>query len=89
MLNQSEIDLLKQQTVPPQFNFISNKKIDGIQGKRLEVDSPIDGKIFTSITDSTAEDVDIAVKAARTSFEQGVWSQSAPAFRKKNNAQMG
>jgi|TARA_B110000263_G_C15310922_1_gene513198 gamma-glutamyl-gamma-aminobutyraldehyde dehydrogenase len=83
MLNQGEINRLKEQTVLPQFNFISNKKTDGIKGKRLDVDSPIDGKVFTSITDSTAEDVDLAVKAARTTFEQGIWSQAAPVFRKK------
>ena len=47
MLNQGEINRLKEQTVLPQFNFISNKKTDGIKGKRLDVDSPIDGKVFT------------------------------------------
>lgn len=83
MLNQSEINRLKEQEVPAQFNFINNVKVDGIKGKRLDVDSPVDGKIFTSITDSTVEDVDIAVSAARRTFEQGVWSQAAPAFRKK------
>jgi len=83
MLNQSEIYRLKVQTVPPQLNFINNEKVDGKKGKRLDVDSPVDGKIFTSITDSTVEDVDSAVNAARTIFEQGVWSQAAPAFRKK------
>jgi gamma-glutamyl-gamma-aminobutyraldehyde dehydrogenase len=83
MLNQSEINRLKELAVPPQLNFINNEKVAGIKGKRLDVDSPVDGKVFTSITDSTVEDVDMAVKAARTTFEQGVWSQAAPAFRKK------
>lgn len=83
MLNQSEINRLKEQAVLPQSNFINNEKVDGIKGKRLDVDSPVDGKVFTSITDSTVEDVDMAVNAARTVFEQGVWSQAAPSFRKK------
>lgn len=49
----------------------------------LEVISPIDGTTLTTLADAQAEDVDAAVKAARTSFEAGTWSRAAPAERKK------
>ncbi|MCJ8270268.1 MAG: aldehyde dehydrogenase family protein, partial [Psychrosphaera sp.] len=83
MLNQNKINQLRAQPVEPQLNFINNEKVDGIKGQRLDVQSPIDGKVFTSITDSSVEDVDAAVNAARTAFDKGTWSQAAPAIRKK------
>jgi gamma-glutamyl-gamma-aminobutyraldehyde dehydrogenase len=49
----------------------------------MDVISPIDGKKLTTIGDAGAEDVDLAVKAARAAFERGNWSKAAPAERKK------
>ncbi|MGO3929863.1 aldehyde dehydrogenase [Rhodopseudomonas pseudopalustris] len=45
--------------------------------------SPIDGRTITDVAAGDAEDIDRAVKAARTAFESGVWSRQTPAQRKK------
>ncbi|MEH6445059.1 MAG: aldehyde dehydrogenase family protein [Oceanospirillaceae bacterium] len=83
MLNQSNIDSLRVQQVAAQQNFINNQHIAGVAGHSLAVESPIDGIVFTSIVDSTAEDVELAVSAARAVFASGQWSGAAPAFRSK------
>lgn len=81
MLEQSEIDVLRAQAVPPQFNLIDNRKVEGVEGLRLDVESPIDGEVFSSIVDAGDADVDAAVAAARTAFNSGSWSAATPAFR--------
>lgn len=45
--------------------------------------SPIDGRLFTTIADGDANDIDRAVKHARRAFDGGSWSRAAPAHRKK------
>jgi gamma-glutamyl-gamma-aminobutyraldehyde dehydrogenase len=49
----------------------------------MDVNSPIDGSLLTTIADASAADVDLAVRAARTVFEKGAWSKAAPAERKR------
>lgn len=80
-MQQTDIDILRKQSVAPQSHWIAGKAHSGAGD--LPVVSPIDGKVFTTIADGTAEDVNRAVKAARRSFESGVWSNAAPAERKK------
>lgn len=79
MLNQEAIDTLASQPVPPRGHLINGRMVEG-QG-RLEVTSPIDGKVITTIAAGTAEDVDAAVAAARAAFPG--WARSGPAFRRK------
>lgn len=81
MLEQSAIDGLARQPVAAQGHVIGGKRVMGAGA--LDVVSPIDGKVFTTIADGTQADVDAAVAAARAAFEKGSWSRSAPAFRKK------
>ncbi|EPJ50723.1 MAG: aldehyde dehydrogenase [Osedax symbiont Rs2] len=83
MLDQANIDELRSRAIPEQHNFIDNQFVINPTAKRLAVDSPIDGKVFTSICDSSSEDVDAAVLAARAAFNRGEWSKAAPAYRKK------
>jgi aldehyde dehydrogenase (NAD+) len=54
---------------------IDGKPADSLSGKRIEVASPSDGKVFASIPASGEADVDRAVKAARRAFEEGPWSR--------------
>ena len=44
--------------------------------------TPIDNSIIGQIASGTADDVDVAVKVARDSFENGEWRRLAPAERK-------
>jgi aldehyde dehydrogenase (NAD+) len=57
------------------MNLIDGKPADSLSGARIDVASPSDGKVFSSIPASNAADVDRAVKSAHRAFEQGPWSR--------------
>jgi gamma-glutamyl-gamma-aminobutyraldehyde dehydrogenase len=80
---QDKIDQLRTQDVAPQSLFIGGRWQAPASGASMDVISPIDGRKLTTIADASAEDVDLAVKAARAAFEKGTWSKAAPAERKK------
>jgi acyl-CoA reductase-like NAD-dependent aldehyde dehydrogenase len=63
--------------------FINGKFAAAASGKTFDCISPIDGKVLTKVASCDKEDVDLAVKAARTVFEKGTWSQMAPLQRKR------
>ena len=79
MLNQEAIDALASQAVPARGHLINGRMVEG--SERIEVTSPIDGKLLTTIAAGTEKDVDDAVAAARAAFPK--WSRSGPAFRRK------
>ncbi len=79
---QSEIDALRRIAVPAQQHFIAGAPDPG-SGARLDTLSPIDGQVLTTIAEGDATDVDRAVRAARGSFESGVWANAALGERKK------
>ncbi|MCR6633732.1 aldehyde dehydrogenase [Devosia sp.] len=81
MLDQAGIDRLASVPIAPQQHLINGVRVSAEQ--RLDVVSPINGKVITSIADASAGDVDRAVAAARAAYDKGTWSRSAPAFRKK------
>ena len=80
---QDKIDHLRALAVPAQSLFIGGGWHAARSGETMEVISPIDGTILTTIADAGKEDVDLAVAAARAVFEKGTWSRAAPAERKK------
>ena len=82
-MSQIEIDRLRQLSVSPRSLFINGKHVAALGDAALDVISPIDGKVFTSIARGGAADAGAAVKAARKAFESGVWSKASPAERKK------
>ncbi|MBI3525852.1 MAG: aldehyde dehydrogenase family protein [Betaproteobacteria bacterium] len=82
-LNQKDIDHLRAQALPARENFIANAWRPAENGRKLDVISPINGKVFTSIAASDASDVDVAVRIARKAFDSGVWPKMAPADRKQ------
>ncbi len=57
------------------MNLIDGKQVDALSGKRIDVACPSDGRIFASIAACAAEDVDIAVRAARRAFDEGPWAR--------------
>lgn len=63
--------------------FIDGDYCDAASGKTFDCISPIDGKVLAKIASCDAEDIDRAVKAARSSFDKGSWRQMAPAKRKR------
>ncbi len=63
--------------------FINGQYCDAQSGATMEVTSPRDGKVLTSIAACDETDVDLAVTAARHAFDSGVWSNKSPKQRKK------
>lgn len=82
-MNQEQIDALRQQPIPDQGLLIDGQWRPAASGQTLPVVSPIDGQTLCTLAAAGAADVDSAVRAARRSHEQGVWSRLAPAERKK------
>ncbi len=82
MLDQQLINELRSQSVSALKLFIDGKWIGG-SGDDLEVLSPIDGQVLTTLARGTADDMALAVSNARRAFDDGRWSRMAPAGRKK------
>ena len=57
------------------MNLIDGKPSDSLSGMRIDVASPSDGKVFSSIPASNAADVDRAVRSAHEAFHEGPWSR--------------
>jgi aldehyde dehydrogenase (NAD+) len=57
------------------MNLIDGKPADSLSGIRIDVASPSDGKVFSSIPASNAADVDRAVRSAHEAFHEGPWSR--------------
>jgi len=80
---QTQIDALRHQPIASQALLIDGRQQAAADGATLDVVSPIDGQTLCTLAAAGAADVDLAVAAARRSFERGVWSRMAPAERKK------
>ena len=56
---------------------------DAASGRRLEVRDPATAEVVTTVPAAGAEDVDRAVKAARTAFEGREWGGARPVDRER------
>jgi acyl-CoA reductase-like NAD-dependent aldehyde dehydrogenase len=54
-------------------NFVDGKQIEAGDGRLLDVRNPATGEIIARIPDSTAADIDRAMKSARAAFEGRAW----------------
>ncbi len=63
--------------------FIDGKFQPARSGQTFPTENPANGKTITHVAACEAEDVDLAVRAARKAFESGVWSKMRPVDRKK------
>jgi len=82
MLDQQRINELRAAHVPAQKLFIEGAWAEG-SGETLDVLSPIDGQVLTTLTRGSADDMTRAIASARRAFDDGRWSRMAPAGRKK------
>jgi aldehyde dehydrogenase (NAD+) len=57
-------------------NFINGNWTPALAGGTMAVYEPATGQTFASIADSTAQDVDLAVRAARHAFDEGSWGKT-------------
>jgi betaine-aldehyde dehydrogenase len=60
-------------------NFIDGESVPAAEGRTSDVLNPADGKVMATAPDSSAEDVERAVKAARRAFDE--WANKTPADR--------
>jgi len=63
--------------------FIDGQYVDAASGKSFDCLSPIDGRSLGRVAECEGEDIERAVRAARRSFDTGMWSQATPAQRKR------
>ena len=73
----------KNKLIFPSKIFINGDYQESVSEKSFDNISPIDGKITNKISFYQKEDVDLAVRVARKTFESGVWSKADPSHRKK------
>lgn len=72
-------------TIAPQKLFIAGEFRDAASGKTFETMNPATGEVITSIASAEVSDVDAAVRAARTAFDdrESAWRKMSPADRGK------
>lgn len=63
--------------------YAGNLIVGGKAADTVPNTTPIDNSVIGQIDDATADDVDVAVAAARDCFESGEWRNLHPAERKK------
>lgn len=63
--------------------FINGQRTWATSEKKFDNISPIDGRNLGAVARCEADDVDLAVAAARKAFEDGRWAGLAPAARKR------
>jgi gamma-glutamyl-gamma-aminobutyraldehyde dehydrogenase len=63
--------------------LIDGRRVDAQAGETFECRSPIDGRLLTQVSRGRAADIDLAVAAARRSFDSGIWARQPPAVRKR------
>src|SRR5271154_6042818 len=65
----------------PQQLFINGQWADAASGKTFETPNPATGDTLAHVAEGAAEDIDRAVRAARTAFDDGPWGRLTPSER--------
>jgi 4-(gamma-glutamylamino)butanal dehydrogenase len=74
---------LRARPVAPAAHVIDGARRPASDGAVMDVISPIDGQVLTTIPKGTRADAEAAVAAARRAFDDGRWSDLAPAERRR------
>ncbi|RCW22624.1 gamma-glutamyl-gamma-aminobutyraldehyde dehydrogenase [Ciceribacter lividus] len=82
-MNQDRIDVLRAVPLAAFQHVINGRRVCASDGGAMSVISPVDGTVLTTMARGTREDTDAAIAAARQAFDSGIWSDVAPAVRKK------
>jgi gamma-glutamyl-gamma-aminobutyraldehyde dehydrogenase len=83
MLDEEQIRTLSAAPVQPAFHLIDGESCGASDGAKMDVISPLDGGVLTTMPRGTRDDAKAAVSVARRAFDDGCWSGLAPAERKK------
>ncbi|MDR5684036.1 MAG: 5-carboxymethyl-2-hydroxymuconate semialdehyde dehydrogenase [Armatimonadota bacterium] len=76
-------------SLEPARHFIAGEFVDGVAGRVFETLNPATNEPITEVTEGTAEDIDRAVRAARTAFDEGPWPRMRAAERAKYLRRIG
>lgn len=82
MLEPERIAALRGNTVADRDHIIDGRACAPASGARLEVETPIDGSMLTTIARGNSADMELAADAARRAFGDRRWRGLAPARRK-------
>ncbi|MEG0483121.1 MAG: aldehyde dehydrogenase family protein, partial [Acinetobacter sp.] len=69
----------KVQFKPQYENFIDGKWVAPVKGEYFDNISPVDGKVFTKVPRSSAEDIELALDAAHKA--KVAWGKTSPTTR--------
>jgi 5-carboxymethyl-2-hydroxymuconic-semialdehyde dehydrogenase len=67
--------------VGPQLHYIAGEFRPGIDGRTFETLNPSTNEPIADVAEGLAADVDLAVRAARSAFDEGPWPRMKPAER--------
>src|SRR5215472_7652152 len=70
-------------TTAPRKLFIGGRWQEAQAGETFDVFNPATEEVIARVADCKKADVDLAVAAARTAFEEGPWSRMSPSARGK------
>jgi gamma-glutamyl-gamma-aminobutyraldehyde dehydrogenase len=83
LLTRAEYAALAEALSLPHQAFIDGAWRPAASGATFETVDPASGRLLARISACAAAEVDLAVAAAKTAFEDGRWSRLAPGERKK------
>ena len=63
--------------------YINGEWVDSSGDATIDVEDPSSGKVISSFVEATDKDIDRAVAAARTAFDDGRWRDLPPVVREK------
>lgn len=69
--------------------FVNGRFVDSLSGKTFSNINPATAQKIGDVAECDKEDIDLAVKAARSSFERGQWSNMHPADRGRRLMRLG
>ena len=72
-MDQSKIDTLREQLVPAFSHLIEGAHVPASDGATMDILSPINGTVLTTMAKGTKADMDAAIASARAAFEDGRW----------------
>ncbi|MGU7772711.1 aldehyde dehydrogenase [Burkholderia sp. MR1-5-21] len=85
----SEWQRLAARIEPRAQAFIDGRFVDARSGKTFDAINPATETVLASVASCDADDIDLAVRAARASFEAGHWSRRPAGERKKVLRRLG
>src|SRR5246127_5721192 len=65
----------------PRKMMINGQWVDSISGKRFPTYDPATGRVLAQVREGAAEDINVAVSAARRAFDQGPWRRMTSSER--------